>query len=72
MNTITIYTTTENLFAKMTLLSELEKIKSAEQVEKLKKQHENFKIYLTNKENNRVAFNISFSTFSLLIIFVGR
>ena len=71
MNTITIYTTTENLFAKMTLLSELEKIKSAEQVEKLKKQHENFKIYLTNKENNRVAFNISFSTFSLLIIFVG-
>jgi hypothetical protein len=71
MNTITIYTETENLVNKMALISQLEKLNNVEQVNTLKSHYETFKIYLTNKHNDRVAFNINFSTLSLLTIFVG-
>lgn len=71
MNTITIYTTTDDLVDKMALLSVLENITSTSQVENLKGLYKTFNVYLTNKPQNRIAFNLNYSTLSLLTIFVG-
>ena len=71
MNTITIYTETEDIVNKMALIISLEKLNNVEQVEAFKHFYKPFKVYLTNKHNDRVAFNIDFSTLSLLTIFVG-
>ena len=72
MNTITIYITTEDLVAKMTLIETLSQLTTIQQIEQIKPYHKVFNVYLTNKYSNRVAFNINFSTFSLLSIFIGR
>lgn len=71
MNTITIYTETEDILKKIALISELEKINNIEQLELIKYSYKQFKVYLTNKHNNRVAFNLSFDKLSLLVIFSG-
>ena len=71
MNTITIYTTTDDLFNKIALLSLLESITSTSQVENIKGMYKPFNVYLTNKPQNRVAFNLNYSTLSLLAIFIG-
>jgi transcriptional regulator len=50
---------------------QLEKLNNVEQLEAVKGYYKTFKVYLTNKHNDRVSFNIDFSTLSLLTIFVG-
>lgn len=71
MNTITVYVTTEDLVDKMTLLTMLENMNTTLQVENIKSMYKPFNVYLTNKPQNRVAFNLNYSTLSLLTIFVG-
>ena len=71
MNAITIYTTTDDLVTKMSLIQQLSELNSVTQVEAFKTHYKSFNVYLTNKHSNRVAFNISFSTLSLLTIFIG-
>ena len=71
MNTITIYTTTDDLVNKMALLSLLENMTSTSQVENIKGMYKPFNVYLTNKPQSRVAFNLNYSTLSLLTIFIG-
>lgn len=71
MNTITIYTTTEDLISKITLIELLSQQNSTKLIETLKLNYKRFDVFLTNRDNKRVAFNINFSTFSLLSIFIG-
>jgi len=71
MNTITIYTETEDIVNKMALINELGKLNNVKQLEAVKGYYKTFKVYLTNKHNDRVSFNIDFSTLSLLSVFVG-
>ena len=71
MNTITIYTTTDDLVTKMSLIQQLSELNSVTQVEAFKTHYKSVNDYLTKKHSNRVAFNISFSTLSLLTIFIG-
>jgi hypothetical protein len=71
MNTITIYIETEDIVNKMALINQLEKLDNIKQLEVVKGHYKTFKVYLTNKHNNRVAFNVNFSTLSLLTVFIG-
>lgn len=71
MNTITIYTTTEDLVTKLALIQQLSELSSTSSVEGFKSHYKRFDVFLTNKNSNRVAFNLNFSTFSLLSIFIG-
>lgn len=71
MNTITIYTTTDDVITKMAVIEQLRKLHTTESIEPLKSHYKKFDVYLTNKHSNRVAFNIEYNTFCLLAIFIG-
>jgi len=71
MNTITVYTTTDDVITKMALIEKLSKLQTIESTESLKSHYKRFDVYLTNKNNDRVAFNLEYGTFSLLAIFIG-
>ena len=69
MNTITIYTTTEDLLNKMMTIQKISESRNTEEVVQLKNFFKKFNVYITNKNSNRVAFNVSFSTLSLIAVF---